>query len=289
MKGRLRLLLCLVLVPLAACTSAEAGAYDCDELLRRADGKVFELFLGAKQGSDSDLAEVCLKRLPVVKRVRFREPGAAKELVTVSEATARSAVSAEAGEPLVVINIEEWKTKGPDALVAENVKKLTDVLKAAQAELPDTKIGIYSMVPSRDYFRAVGDRGPEAFTQWQSENTRLTPLAQQADALFPSVYTFKKESPDRWTRYAHANVLEAKRLAPQKPIYPFIWNRYHKSKEPIEAAFLQAQFDALFQMEEATGAVVWLGSKEPWDTSSTWIVALKGFLDERAQAGTVQP
>jgi hypothetical protein len=289
MNIRFRHLFFVCLASLTACTNAEAGAaYDCDKILRRADGTVFELFLGAKQGGDSDLEALCMKRLPVLKRVHFRT-SESKFLGTVSDDTVRAVVGGQEGQPLVVINIEEWKTKGEDPVVAESVSKFVGVLKAAQSELPDTKFGIYSMVPIRDYFRAIGDRGPDAFTKWQSENDKLAAVATQANVLFPSVYTFHHEATDRWAKYAHANVLEARRLAPNKPIYPFIWNRYHKSKEAIDAAFMQGQFESLFAMQEASGAVMWLASKEEWDESATWVVGLRQFLDARANAGTRAP
>jgi hypothetical protein len=83
--------------------------------------------------------------------------------------------------------------------------------------------------------------------------------------------------------------LEARRLAPNKPIYPFIWNRYHKSNDPIEVEFLEAQFESLFQTKDASGVVVWLLYKEGWDDSSNWVVALKRFLDRRAQASANTP
>ncbi len=265
--------------------AAASAAYDCDRLLTRPGGAKFELLFGSKLGSDDEIAALCLKRVPVIKEVHFRAKGT-KDLTDVSSAMVRSAITPYAREPIVVIDIEQWKTKGTDDVVADSVTRFLSVLRAAQTQLPDTKFGFYSMVPSRDYYRAVGDKGPAAYSAWQSENDRLKNLAVAADALFPSVYTFFREPPSRWATYARANIAEASRLAPGKPIYPFIWNRYHGSnkeegKEPLEADFFEAQLKTLFETPEANGVVIWLISKEPWDSSANWVAGLQRFLDSR--------
>ena len=283
----LRLVRLSVLVPLALVISnaAATAGYDCDRLLTRSDGAKFELLFGSKAGSDEEVAALCLKRVPVIKEVHFREKGT-KELTEVSPQRISSAITPYAHEPLVVIDIERWKTKGADDAVAESVSRFLSVLRAAQAQLPGTKFGFYSMVPARDYYRAIGDRGPAAFTTWQRENDRLKSLAVATDVLFPSVYTFFREDPSRWAIYARANIAEARRLAPGKPIYPFIWNRYHGSnksegKEPLEAEFFEAQLRLLYETQDASGVVIWLFGKEPWDSSANWVVGLQRFLDSR--------
>lgn len=273
----------------AALTGCAAGtnaqAYDCDTALTRADGSRFELYLGAKIGDEDALAALCLKRLPVLKEVRFRPPGA-KELGPVPDDVVRSVLVDESNEPVIVLNIEAWDTTGSDVEVEQNVTKLRRVLATAKQSAPASKIGYYAMVPARDYYRAVGDKGEGAYLNWQRENDRLLPLANDADVLFPSIYTFRQEDVGRWTKYAYANIAEARRLGPGKPIYPFLWNRYHgkaNGERPVEPAFFQAQIAAMFNSADAGGAVIWLLSKEPWDESANWHIALRQFLDSRTR------
>jgi hypothetical protein len=264
-----------------------AFAYDCEAILRRPDGQALTLYFGAKPGTEEELQALCLKRLPVVKEFKFREKGE-KSLGDVSDERARSAVRDLSGQPLIVLDIESWKTSGSESVVSESVRKLKRVLSLAKQELPGTSVGFYSMVPLRDYYRALTQPDGSEFKRWQSENDRLRALSDAVDALFPSVYTFKREAPEDWGRYALANVAEARRLAPTKPILPFIWPRYHGSsenvgKQPIEPEFLAAQFHILLQSPETSGFVIWLHSKDGWDENANWHVALRAFLDERSR------
>lgn len=275
--------LSLALFLLSWPVSTAAAAYDCDRILRRDDGAKFELLFAVDTGTDEELRSLCLRRVPLLKEYRFRDRGI-KQLTAVRDTKAREVGRSVAGEEIVVVDIETWPTRGDDRTVADSQKRLGAVIRAIKAEAPDSEVGLYSMVPVRDYYRAVLDPSEDRYKEWQAENDRLRPLAEAVDALFPSVYTFFDEAPARWRRYAHANISEARRLAPNKLVYPFIWDRYHKTEEPIQMEFLHAQFSMLFDEPAANGAVIWLKGHEPWDTQSTWYQALKEFLDDRSEA-----
>src|SRR5262249_4133499 len=45
---------------------------------------------------------------------------------------------------------------------------------------------------------------------------------------FPSLYTYYPDQAG-WVAYAKANLSEARRLAPGKPVYCFLWPQYHDS------------------------------------------------------------
>ena len=82
------------------------------------------------------------------------------------------------------------------------------------------------------------------YDAWRAANARLAAIAQYVDAVFPSLYTFydyySAGAAAGWVKYAQANIEEAKSYG--KPVFPFIWMRYHDSNATLKYQYLPAEF-----------------------------------------------
>ncbi|MFA6813543.1 MAG: hypothetical protein WCR45_10760 [Bacteroidaceae bacterium] len=174
----------------------------------------------------------------------------------------------------VIYDIEHWpldiRTAVPavadDDIVSsgkETVKasmdKMIQILNRSRKVNPSLKYGYYGCVPLRDYWSAV-KKDPELLKKWHEANDFLKPLADSVDVICPSLYTFY---PDRegWVKYANANIEEAKRLANGKPIYVYLWPKYHNSnkkdgKKFIEGDFWKLQLETIYN-SGIDGVVIW--------------------------------
>lgn len=122
------------------------------------------------------------------------------------------------GQP-VVINIERRPLRGDPSVVADSLQRYLQVLRWFRSEEPGLRIGYYSTVPIRDYWRAIQDRDSPDYKAWQKENNALRPLAREVDVAYPSLYTFYEDRAG-WVKYAEAQLREAKRYS--KLVYAFL-------------------------------------------------------------------
>lgn len=187
----------------------------------------------------------------------------------------------------LVVDLEHWPQRGPDAEIADVVGKyqtLTAWIRAAGYEGP---VGFYGIPPIRDYWRAIDAEGSPAHEKWVAQNNQWTALAGTVDMLLPSLYTFYEDM-DGWETYAIANLREARRLAGSKPVYAFLWPQFHSSNRKLAFDYLsQSMWSRQLEIAAryADGLVIWGGSdpRRPrnvalWDSEAGWWRATEEFL-----------
>ncbi len=129
----------------------------------------------------------------------------------------------------------------------------------------------------------VTSTGSAGYLNWQQQNSWYQALANAVDVFFPSLYTlYAGESFEaQWPTYARANIAEAKRLAPSKPVYPFLWMLYHNSNaigalQDIRYKFFYEQLKTCG--DYADGVVVRGGSGMTFDATKPWWRAVQDWL-----------
>jgi len=192
----------------------------------------------------------------------------------------------------VQLDIERWEWDthwATEAVAADSLKKLIQVIQWFKNEAPQyTKVGYYAAGPNRQYW-AAQDPAPSnpAFVKWQGSNDFLFPLIAEKGALYPSLYTFYNDR-DGWVKYAKANIAEAKRIAGGKPIYVYLWPRYHDGGNMgqiyIDYEFWKLQLQTVKEAG-ADGVIIWGGYKEQWTGDWPWWQATIAFLAELAAQG----
>jgi hypothetical protein len=187
---------------------------------------------------------------------------------------------------VVVLDIEVYKFTGTTTVTDwnNNINKLKSVIAVFKQEMPNTKIGYYLLMPERNWLAACGDpRKRVARTaSWHDRNLRLQPLADAVDIIFPSLYTFYDDlaSQTCWQSYAKANIAEAKMYG--KPVWPFIWMKYHSNGKWISGAFWKVQLETIYN--NANGVVIWSAATatDPWSWTAPWWVETKNFMTAKS-------
>jgi hypothetical protein len=183
---------------------------------------------------------------------------------------------------ILVIDIEHWPLSGDSAAVAQSIKQLQTVLQWAKTPAPNLKVGLYGAIPQRDYWAPnLAATNPERMRAWQQTNTSLSSLAAQVDIIFPSLYTFYDDQKG-WQKYAVAQIQEARRVAPGKPVYVFLWPQFHFSNKAKADQFLSADYwtmELQTAQQYADGAVIWCCTgHQSWDKNAAWWQATLAFL-----------
>ncbi len=203
----------------------------------------------------------------------------------------------------VIYDIEHWpldirqtvQTVAADDILTAASKTVTDsmdkmihIISVSRKVNPSVKYGYYGCVPLRDYWAPAKD-DPELLKKWKEANDFLKPLADSLDVICPSLYTF---FPDRvgWVKYAKANIEEAKRIANGKPVYAYLWPKYHISNETdakkfIEGDFWKLQLETVYDSGIA-GVIIWdsrltVNNKDDsvWNPDREWWKETVAFLE----------
>lgn len=198
----------------------------------------------------------------------------------------RKALSLPRSNEHLNIDIESWALEGKDQ--ASSIAKYQKTLIAFRKADPSVKLGLYSVLPLRDYWRAIGHRGSAALDDWKQQNTTIaSSLVPHIDALYPSLYTFYGDK-DAWIAFAQANIKEARRISQGKPVYCFLWPQFHKTLAFLPGDLWYAQLDTCRRL--ADGIVIWgtIGSNSPyrpakWDEKAEWWQATLKFLREQGK------
>lgn len=187
--------------------------------------------------------------------------------------------------PLVCINIEHWELRGPEVtpeIRADSARKLGTLADWMHQAAPGMRIGIYRLLPDRDYYSSLRDN-PDAVQRWKEHNDWLGEhLAPHMDVVFPSLYAFQ-DKPDEWKIYANANIAEAKQY--RKQVYPFILPTFPPNANPrelgeleIDRKFWRLQMETCLRL--ADGMVVYRPGNNDWNPEDQWWLETLDFLAE---------
>lgn len=184
----------------------------------------------------------------------------------------------------VVVDIEHWPLRGDQNTVERSIEKYRYVLQALKREAPSLRIGLYGVLPTVEYHRALQLESSRQYQSWHSENKRLLPIAKDVDYVFPSLYTHNTNR-ERWKTYAMAQMREARTYG--KPVYAFVWPQYHESNRILRKRYIpydywRLQLQTVY--EHADGIVIWGGREHgraaKWDEDAAWWTATKRFITD---------
>jgi hypothetical protein len=211
-------------------------------------------------------------------------PKTSPDMQNVPDETVVQKLAAGASQSagMAVVDIEQWAVTGDPVTVAQSISKYQETLQMFKQDAPSLQFGYYATAPIRDYWDVMAGPKSAGYLAWQKQNDAVAPIAQQADALFPSLYTFYADQAG-WQKYAIANIAEARRIAPGKPVYVFLWPQYDASTGAQGGDYLP---DDYWKMELETakqyadGVVIWGGWTETWDNNASWWLETQRFMTE---------
>jgi hypothetical protein len=120
------------------------------------------------------------------------------------------------------INFDIRKTKPDD--VRANMAYAIERIRWAKAERPGLVVGLYGVPINATYELADPDRPWTDIAAWRAANDFIAPLIAECDAAFPSLYPWEMPEP-AWLQSASGTIAECRRVAPGKPVLPFLWPR----------------------------------------------------------------
>lgn len=181
-----------------------------------------------------------------------------------------------------IVNIEHWPLnirKYSDAAVETSIRKLRKIFKIVKYVRPDATVGIYSMMPPRDYWTPVNGK-EDKMEEWRRSAFRLLwgrnddgsihqhlGLSDAVDAIFPSCYLFyNREDEDANIRTDRRYIVENVRLARRygKPVFPFFMPGLHESSvSPDRSAINPVRWKRAMEAARdagSSGMVFWNGT-----------------------------
>lgn len=182
---------------------------------------------------------------------------------------------------VIVLDVEHWPTREPYDWL-NGVEKYRTLLRQFKSFLvPGKLVGYFGHPPVMDYWRASQDSETLEYKEWQRDNDRLADWASEVDILFPQLYAFYPNK-EGWVKYATAQISEARRLGNGKPVYVYLWPRYHEAgsmdNQYVDDDYWELQLRTA--RDHADGIVLWGGWKEAWDEDASWWRVTKKFLKE---------
>lgn len=183
---------------------------------------------------------------------------------------------------LLILDIEaiKFSTSMSATQVTDTINKFKKIVAVFRRELPNAKIGIYLMMPERNWLAPCGDPGKQASrtASWHQRNLKLAPLAAVVDVIAPSLYAFYGDAASQacWPKYAAAQIKEARIYG--KPVIAFLWMKYQTTGTQIPTAFWRKQLDTAYGL--ADSLAIWSMSKstERWSYSAPWWMETVKFL-----------
>jgi hypothetical protein len=232
----------------------------------------FVLFDGTLYQAKPDMEQLGVKPITVLYQASMW-PAKSGDPHSVPDADVVRALALQASQStgIAVVDIEQWQLAGDPATVAQSLDKYQQTLQMFQQAAPSLQVGYYSVAPIRDYWSPIDGAQSPNYLAWQQQNNAVAPIAKQANALFPSAYTFYTDQAG-WQKYAIAQIAEARRIGPGRPVYLFLWPQYDDGKGAQGGDYLP---DAYWRMELETarkyadGVVIWGGWKQTWDSNAS--------------------
>lgn len=184
---------------------------------------------------------------------------------------------------LVCVDIEHWPVIKADDINEHNISKYKMVATLIKENNPTIKFGFFSVLPIRHYRRSIGAEGVKRFEMWLSMNSKLKPIAEAVDIIFPCLYTIYPDQKE-WEKYAIALLKEAQKY--NMPVYAFIWPQYDDLNKQLAGQYIPVDFWD-FQLKTcytyADGIVIWGGWQQKWNDNAPWWVTTKKFINNLSE------
>lgn len=178
-----------------------------------------------------------------------------------------------------VFDLEQWKIRETDSHA-----KYEYVIALANAYEPDKTVGFFETVPQNirwnDFLNGWQDPNSPELIEFRALNDLRQNVADQVDALFPSIYTSTTDMA-LWKEYAVLMLDEAKRLANGKPVYAFMLPQYLPITAGQNEAFLSGanwRQQLEFVRNHADGIVIWGYYNKPMSQTDEWWLQTLAFI-----------
>ena len=192
-----------------------------------------------------------------------------KDKLVPDEEAFKEAVHKLAAHPrLLILDIEYVPLSGSNRTeVDSHFRLFINLVKWAHEAAPGHPVGYYGhgLFPEQP--------GKEYAAETQE-------LIAAVDAFCPSMYNFD-DNQKGWKHKLQGLVQQAHRIAPGKPVYPYMWPGYHvgtgKSMHLLTGEHWKFELDTAHECG-ADGLIIWGNPKAHWKDKSTWWEETLNFM-----------
>ena len=209
-----------------------------------------------------------------------------------ANAAAQRRAAEERGQgvaPVVALVVERWPT-WPFVPLEQHLASVADYADVARrfASASGEKVCLNGVFPGGGISTVTRSLREEPLREeWEAvARASWEVLDGAVDALCPSLYTYydgegeqREFQISQWQGFARRTLEVGRDIAPELPIYPFVWPRFHGggglAGEPfVPPEYWRAELETL--ADAADGVVLWGGydpdarAQRPWDESAPW-------------------
>jgi len=167
----------------------------------------------------------------------------------------------------LVLDMESLDLKGDAA--TKNIKIFINLVQWSHEAAPGSVVGYYG--------HGLFPNPPDKQHAMQAKK-----LADAVDAFFPSMYTFDDDRV-KWKSKLETLIEGAHRIAPGKPVYPYIWPQYHegtpKALQFVSGDYWTYQLRTL-RASGVNGIVIWFPTRKDWPIHEPWWQTTVKFAGE---------
>ena len=237
----------------------------------------FAVYDGTTYAQKPDLTRFGLKQITIIYSASMWKDTESRLSLPASNVIRTLALEAAASTGIAVIDNESWSIVGAPA--SGSIQKYQKMIQLFRQSAPSLRVGYYGF-PVRNYTAPMPRSNSLQYKSWQAINDGLRSITQLSDVLFPSMYTFSKDQND-WQKHAIAQIDEAHRIGPGKPVYVFLWPQFYQVGKVID--YLPVDYwrmELETARQHADGVVIWGGTGQTWDNSAPWWLETQRFLKE---------
>lgn len=193
----------------------------------------------------------------------------------------------------ICLDIESWTLN--QEFYKISVPKYVNALNIFHKEFPKSEIGYFGIFPhdSYDLYKinstTMKDDSRDWKSGWLSMNQKLIPIAKKSDFITVVAYTLN-DNKEEWLYALKESVNQARKLAPNKNIYIFLWPQYFNRNENYNEDFFHSSF-WYYQLEKcyelADGIILWMPpynirnkmrTELSWNEEDGWWIRTKEFI-----------
>lgn len=221
-----------------------------------------------------------------------RSGGALPSQSDVNTELSNAGLSASSGQQIVVIDEETWD----HATEMDKYVSLAQMYKASPNFPTTARLAYYGVFPSGSYFGPLDYPSGTSWDAFVAANEISKALIPYVDAICPSSYCFYRNITD--AEQVLRVVLRTTRSYTQKPIYPFLWHRFHSGGDfpPAFIAGISRANPARLDFTNvggepggalATGDYCYVGRHQDDPPTYSQIAGMTEIRDKRSQVSKV--
>lgn len=193
----------------------------------------------------------------------------------------------------ICLDIESWTINQDFHKIS--IPKYVNALNVFHKEFPKSEIGYFGIFPHDSYelykvnSKTMKDNSRDWKGNWLDLNQKLIPIAKKSDFITLVGYT-PNDNKEEWLFALTESLKQARKLAPNKKIFVFLWPQYFNRNESYNEDFFHSSF-WYYQLQKCyeltDGIILWMPPYNirnkkrielSWNEGDGWWIRTKEFI-----------